>query len=114
MKRVSDLVKSFAGRWRITEMDVWENDYLDLVEPAPITFTGETDGAFVFGTVQGWLDIRYGTRDGSACAEFSWEGNNNNDPGNGRGWATMGTAGRLTGHTLIHGSDDSGFVAERE
>lgn len=60
------------------------------------------------------VGVRYGTRDGSACTEFSWEGNNDNDPGNGRGWATFGTAARLVGHIFIHGSDDSGFVAERE
>ena len=32
------------------------------------------DGAFAFGAVKGWFDVRYGARDGSACAEFSWEG----------------------------------------
>ncbi|HEV2364243.1 MAG TPA: hypothetical protein VGS12_08620 [Caulobacteraceae bacterium] len=110
MRRASALAKAFAGRWRITEMDVWDNDYLDLVEPAHITFTSDHDGEFVFGTVQGWLDVRYG----AACAEFSWEGDNDDDPGNGRGWAAMGTAGRLVGHLFIHGSDDSGFVGERE
>src|SRR5215213_3474588 len=106
--------KAFKGRWRISEMDVWDNDYLDLVEPAHIVFESENDGAFVFGTVKGWLDVRYGARDGSACAEFSWEGLNDTDPACGRGWVILGTAGRLVGHIFIHNSDDSGFVAERE
>ncbi len=43
MRRESALAKAFEGRWRITEMDVWDNDYLDLVEPAHITFEGEDD-----------------------------------------------------------------------
>jgi hypothetical protein len=30
------MAKAFKGRWRISEMDVWDNDYLDLVEPAHI------------------------------------------------------------------------------
>ena len=34
MRRASALANAFEGRWRITEMDVWDNDYLDLVEPA--------------------------------------------------------------------------------
>src|SRR5215213_7436119 len=80
------MAKAFKGRWRISEMDVWDNDYLDLVEPAHIVFESENDGAFVFGTVKGWLDVRYGARDGSACAEFSWEGLNDTDPACGRGW----------------------------
>ena len=28
------------GKWRITEADLWDGDYLDLVEPAFITFSG--------------------------------------------------------------------------
>jgi len=91
------MAKAFKGRWRISEMDVWDNDYLDLVEPAHIVFESENDGAFVFGTVKGWLDVRYGARDGSACAEFSWEGLNDTDPACGRGWVILGTAGRLVG-----------------
>ena len=114
MRRPPAMAKAFKGRWRISEMDVWDNDYLDLVEPAHIVFESENDGAFVFGTVKGWLDVRYGARDGSACAEFSWEGLNDTDPACGRGWVILGTAGRLVGHIFIHNSDDSGFVAERE
>ena len=63
--------------------------------------------------LQGFLDVRYGSRDGSACAEFSWEGQDDNDPACGRGWASLGTAGRLVGHFYIHLGDDSGFVCER-
>jgi len=31
-------------------MDVWDNDYLNLIEPAYIPFEGANDGSFVFGT----------------------------------------------------------------
>lgn len=64
----------------------------------PITFKGASEGEIVFGAVKGWLDVRYGTRDGSACAEFSWQGNDEGDPVCGRGWVALGTAGRLVGH----------------
>jgi hypothetical protein len=60
------------------------------------------------------LDVRYGSRDGAACAEFSWEGLDEGTPASGRGWVAFGTAGRLVGHFFIHKGDDSGFVAERE
>ena len=52
-----------------------------------------------------------GARDGSACAEFSWEGQD--DPACGRGWAMIGSAEKLVGHFYIHNGDDSGFVCER-
>jgi hypothetical protein len=81
---------------------------------SPFIRFGAEDGAFMFGAVKGWLDLRYGTHYGSACVEFSWEGFNDADPASGRGWAMLGTAGRLVGDLFIHNSDSSGFVAESE
>ena len=44
--------KAFAGRWRIVEMDVWDNDFLDLVEESASHIPG-----------------RGGRRDRLRCAE---------------------------------------------
>jgi hypothetical protein len=108
-RRTPAFARAFAGRWRIAEMDQWED--IDLLEPAHITFVGKDS---VFGAVEADLDVRYGSRDGSACAEFSWEGSDDNTHASGRGWAALGTASRLVGHIFIHKGDNSGFVAERE
>jgi len=35
---VRAFAKAFAGRWRIVETDNWDNDFLDLVEEAHLTF----------------------------------------------------------------------------
>ncbi len=80
MAKLPAFAKAFAGRWRIVEMDVWDKDFLDLIETADLTLKGAADGEIVFGALKGFLDVRYGARDGSACAEFSWEGNDENDP----------------------------------
>jgi hypothetical protein len=85
-----------------------------LVETAHLTFKGAADGEIAFGALKGFLDVRYGTRDDSACAEFSWEGNDGNDPASGRGWVVLGTAGRLVGHFYIYNGEDSGFVCDRD
>jgi hypothetical protein len=118
MARVPAFAKAFAGRWRIVEMDTWDNDFLNLVKEAHLTFKGAAGGAaggeIAFGARKGFLDVRYGARDGSAYAEFSWEGRDENDPACGRGWAAIGTADRLVGHFYIHDGDDSGFVCERD
>ena len=63
-------------------MDNWDSDFLDLIEEAHLTFEGKSDA---FGALKGFLDVRYGARDGSARAEFSWEGHDENDPACGRG-----------------------------
>jgi len=114
MAKSSAVAKAFIGRWRIVETDVWDNDFLDEVEEAHITFQGGSDGEIAFGALSGSLDVRYGSRDGSACAEFSWEGFDENDAASGRGWATLGTASRLVGHIYIHKGDDSAFLCERD
>ena len=90
MAKLPAFAKAFVGRWRIVEMDVWDKDFLDLVETAHLTFKGAADGKIAFGALKGFLDVRYGTRDGSACAEFSWQGNDENDPASGRGWVVLG------------------------
>ena len=112
MAKVPAFAKAFAGRWRIVEMGIFDNDVLDEFEEAHITFKG-ADGEIAFAALTGSLDVRYDARDGSACAEFSWEGFDDNEPACGRGWVTLGTAGRLVGHVYIHKGDDSGFVCER-
>ena len=113
MAKVPAFAKDFAGRWRIVEMDVWDNDFLDEVEEAHITFQAGSDGEIAFGALSGDLDVRYGSRDASVCAEFSWQGSDEDENACGRRWATIGTAGRLLGHFYIHNGDDSAFVCER-
>ena len=57
MARVPSFDKAFAGRWRIVEMDVWDNDFLDLIEEAHLTFKGAADGEIAFGALKGFLDV---------------------------------------------------------
>ena len=102
----------FLGRWRITHMDEWDQDYIDMVVPGFIQFDPDDLGEFQFGTVHGFLDTRI-EQDGSVQRiEFSWAGKNDTDPGSGRGWALV-EGGLLIGHLYIHLSDDSEFTAER-
>ena len=79
--------EGFEGAWRITEMEVWGADYIDLIVPGHITFNDESMGTFQFGAVKGWLDCRWVERDGKRGVEFSWEGENDRDDACGRGWA---------------------------
>ena len=97
------------GKWRIIEMELWDSDFLDLVEPAYITFDAKGRGEFVFGAVQGSLHCRYGPdsvrftrarlrRDGSRL---------------GAGDAELDEDGLLTGEIRFHDGDDSTFKARR-
>ncbi|MBV8119334.1 MAG: hypothetical protein JO081_05265 [Alphaproteobacteria bacterium] len=112
-RRASSFARAFAGLWRIDEMDQSNDRDLDLLGPAHITFTGKDGGELRFLAIEADLDVRYGARDGDACAEFSWQGFDDGSPCSGRGWAVFGTTGQLVGHIFIHKGDDSGFIAMR-
>ena len=106
----------FIGYWKITEMEVWAQDYVDLVVPGFIEFTYEEDllmGTFQFGTVSGGLDCRLRDIDGVTFIEWSWQGQRDTDPGSGRGWARL-VDGELVGRIFIHCGDDSAFKATKQ
>lgn len=101
------------GRWRITEMQQWDADYLDIEVPAFIEIARDSSGEFQFGCVQGQIDFRLVERDGKPAIEFSWVGFDEGDEESGRGWAVLDSENQMTGHIFIHGGDDSGFKAKR-
>ena len=59
----SSFLKQIVGRWRITEMEMWDNDYLDMEVEASIEFGSEGRGTFQFGLVRGLTDFRLTQRD---------------------------------------------------
>jgi hypothetical protein len=101
---------SIAGRWRITEMDSWDQEAIDFLGPAFIELSGQ-GGRFRFIAVEGWLDCKHGERNGRPYAEFTWDGSDECDPASGRGWAKLQKDGALSGRIYIHHGDDSGFRA---
>ncbi len=101
---------SLGGRWRITEMDLWDQEAIDLVGPAFIELKGG-GGRFRFIAVDGWMDCRHSQRNGRPYVEFTWDGNDECDPASGRGWAKLEKDGSLSGHIYFHNGDDSGFKA---
>lgn len=46
---------SLAGKWRITQMDLWDREAIDLVGPACIEFGNGHSGSFRFIAVDGWI-----------------------------------------------------------
>ncbi len=106
-------MKEYLGKWKIVEMGEWDQDYIDLVEPGYIQFDEDDLGEFVFGTVQGFLDCRYQKESVSHKVEFSWDGNSDNDPANGRGWAVIEDENKLFGMLYIHCGDESWFKATK-
>jgi hypothetical protein len=72
---------SVTGRWRITEMDMWDREAIDLVPPGFIEFTGDGYGRLGFIAVEGELDCHDVARDGRPGVEFSGQGHDESEPG---------------------------------
>jgi hypothetical protein len=102
----------FQGRWQIVSMTEWDEDYLNEEVQAFIEIEPSGRGKFHFGYVRGIMDCRESTRDGKPSIEWTWDGNDELDPAQGRGWATV-EGDQLQGMIFFHQGDNSGFVAER-
>ena len=108
-------ISRLTGRWRITSMSAWEDDYLDEEVEAYIEFNEEGCGSFHFGYVRGLMDhYRTKMRDGTRVVQVSWDGGDGADgtPLDGIGWAIL-DGDTLNGMISVHQGDDSEFVAKR-
>ena len=98
--------KPFVGRWRITEMELWDRDYIDIDGPGYITIGKAGLGEFQFGTVAGSINYEVEDRAEDERLEFTWSGTSEMDPVSGRGWAEA-RGDELRGRLYIHLGDRS-------
>ena len=71
------------GRWRIVETGVWDQEALDLVVPAHITFDRQGLGEMQLIAIDASIDYRLEDRSGVPVVEFSWSGFDEMDPTSG-------------------------------
>ena len=107
-----DLNVACPGKWRITKMELWDQDYIDMEVEGFFNFKKDGVGQFRFGLVQGEIDHRIEKFDSNERLEFSWKGKDEKSSVSGRGWAII-KRGILEGRIYFHLGDDSGFQAER-
>ena len=97
------------GKWRITEMELWDAGFIDLLGPGYIEFDRDGGGHFAFGAVQGGLDGHYG----QASVHFTRAGHDDMDETSGDGDAQREDDGTLTGDIRFHLGDEASFAARR-
>lgn len=98
------------GRWRIVDADLWDRDYLDLVEPAYITFGEDGTGELAFGVINATLDTKYG----QSVVFFTWMGSDEGDEVTGSGSAELQDDGTVEIELSIHNGNDAVLNARRE
>ncbi len=104
---------NYNGIWRITEMDEWDKDYIDMEIPAHIQINGK-NGEFQFGLVCGQISGGVTKYAREERYDFTFEGNDENDPTSGRGWLKLKEKDRAEGEFIFHEGDDSTFQAKRQ
>ncbi len=97
------------GRWRIVEADIWDRDYLDLVEPAHITFDRNGQGEFAFGVVNATMELEYASR----IVFFTWTGFDEGDEISGSGSAELDDDGAIEVEISFLNGDDAILKARR-
>lgn len=99
-----------VGRWRIKWMEMWDQEFVDLVEPGYFQFDEDGLGFFVFGAVEGQVDYRMS--DDGGRVEFSWSGNDDGRQKSGRGWFQILSSRSAKGEFFIHCGDESAVEIE--
>ena len=82
---MTTLEHPMIGKWRITEMELWDSDFIDLLGPGYIQFSPDGRGEFAFSAVQGGLDCHYG----QASIHFTRIGHEEMDEASGDGDAQL-------------------------
>lgn len=103
----------FKGRWHIYEMEMWDEDYFNEEVQAYIQIDKSGTGEFQFGYVWGEIDGKITNHTNEERFEFSFVGNDENDPTSGCGWIKLKEADIIEGEFRFHMGDDSTFLARR-
>ncbi len=67
-------MRDVFGRWRIIEMEQWDQEYVDELGPGFLKLERAGTGSLQFGVVQAGVDYRMEERTGNPVLEFSFEG----------------------------------------
>ncbi|MBI9077986.1 MAG: hypothetical protein JEZ02_21490 [Desulfatibacillum sp.] len=103
----------YTGTWRITGMELWDQEYVNMEVPGFINIASRGWGEFQFGLVRGGIDWNLEVVNGMERIEFSWNGEDESTPASGRGWAVLDGI-QLKGRFYFYMGDNSGFTARRK
>jgi hypothetical protein len=103
--------KKFVGEWRITELEGFDAEYVDLCGPAIIRISPGGIGRMNFGAVEIELDCKMDDLN-EQVLRFSFEGGDEGDPICGHGYC-LNENQEMTGRIFRHCGDEIGFRAQK-
>ena len=106
-------MKEITGKYKITEMEQWDLDFIDAQGDGYIDFGSDGIGSFMFGYVDGDIDYRKSKGTQESKVEFSWSGNDEMDEASGRGWFEAVSGDEIYGVLCFHMGDESWVKAKK-
>ena len=103
----------FVRTWHITEMELWDEDYLNIECRAFLEIRPDDSGEFQFGLVRGMIDGYLEGEPPEQRFAFTWDGSDEMDPVSGSGWMRLRSTDEVRGLIKIHLADRSTFTARR-
>ncbi len=97
------------GRWRIIECDVWDRDYLDLVEPAHLQISRDGRAEFTFGALTAGGPFEYSR----TTVFFRWDGFDEGTEISGEATAELNDDGLVEIELCFDNGDDANLIARR-
>jgi hypothetical protein len=97
------------GRWRIVKADLWNRDYLDLVEPAHLKIGRDGWAEFAFGALTAGGQIEY-TR---TTVFFHSHGFDEGDEISGEASVELNDGGTIEIELSFDNGDDANLIARR-
>ena len=99
-----------VGRWRITDADLWDRDYLDMAEPAYLQISSNGWVEFAFGCVTASGELEYSR----TIVFFRWSGFDEGDEVCGDGSAELQDNGTIEIELSFDNGDDATLTGRRE
>ncbi len=99
----------FKGRWKITWIEEWDQEFVNLCGQGHITIDEKGNGEFRFGAVQGGFQIALG----QTYFNSEWDGCDEMDEASGDIYGTL-EGEELQGNISFYRGDESEYRAVRE
>jgi hypothetical protein len=101
---------NFIGKWYISEMEMWDKDYIDAEVRGYILFNEDGSGEFQFGYVHGSFNYQDIKNVNKNKIDFFWEGNDEMDYISGKCNCKI-VGNNIAGNIIIDNGDSSIFTA---
>jgi hypothetical protein len=106
-------MSKIIGKWKITEMEQWDLDFIDEQGSGYFEFDTNNQGSFMFAYVEGGIDFKESETSKNPKIEYSWSGQDEMDEVSGRGWFELVSDDELYGMFYFHQGDESWVKAKR-